>query len=296
MPQYLNPPPSLQSQGPLEIVRELGHGGEGHTDLVKSTNTSRLFAVKTCQPGHYSMTGTQPREVRILQGQMGRGKGHPRILKMKDYTFLPSSSSTDSGLKLLLFYEYHPGGDLARFCVGHTSEKFLTHVFRQMASALAFLHDGYRVRSGRWEESWKRIVHCDIKPANIFLKTALTAENPLPDVVLGDFGLATRNLEGNSGGTAAYMPPELPLKSGKADVWALGGSIYHMAHGNPPIDDMPEDFPGDLDDWTLRPEARRPRKLPRMYSKFLNGLVTDCLQMERKRRITSRELAEDLNR
>ncbi|MGA8454945.1 MAG: serine/threonine-protein kinase, partial [Streptosporangiaceae bacterium] len=81
------------------------------------------------------------------------------------------------------------------------------------------------------------IVHRDIKPANIMI----TAAN---QVKLTDFGIAhtvgdPRLTHTGTMGTQAYMAPELfnakPITPA-ADLWSLGATLYHAAHGHGPFD------------------------------------------------------------
>jgi len=87
---------------------------------------------------------------------------------------------------------------------------------KQINSGLKFLHD-------------KNIIHCDIKPENIFINSKLVAK-------IGDFGLA-RTIGKNKKtvvclfGSRDYLAPEViryKRISKKGDVWSLGCTMYYM--------------------------------------------------------------------
>lgn len=98
--------------------------------------------------------------------------------------------------------------------------------FTQIASALAYLHSDQ-----------VRVIHKDIKPANILLT------QDLKEVKLADFGVCTKLKEGQEFtdqicGTPNYLPPELlrdKRASFSADIWSAGCLLYCMIVGKPPF-------------------------------------------------------------
>lgn len=117
-------------------------------------------------------------------------------------------------------------GDVRSFIEGssaHLSKLELLkrlQIMRQVAIALSSVHE-------------QGFVHCDVKPANIFLKS--TGKKTC-DAFLGDFGLAMRRGDAGFGyaGTYFYMAPEvwccrrgLPA----IDMWAFGLIMLQMFCG-----------------------------------------------------------------
>lgn len=104
----------------------------------------------------------------------------------------------------------------------------------QLADALNYLHK-------------KKIVHRDVKPANIFLSTN-QSRNRLPYVRLGDFGVVkwgdfhqslatgTLTVTGQQGlGTLKYMSPEQAMRpkdvTTKSDVFSFGITLHEIFTG-----------------------------------------------------------------
>ncbi len=100
------------------------------------------------------------------------------------------------------------------------------------AQALSALHAAHQAG----------IVHRDIKPDNVFL-TVMAMVNDIVKVL--DFGVAKLldeapiTMAGAMVGSPAYMPPEQAYGrpvDGRADIYALGATMYHALSGCLPVD------------------------------------------------------------
>lgn len=255
-----------------QFIRKLGEGGQGQTEVVRRIHDNK-FLVRKSQK-EYRMYGSIPEEMHIFKNILSP---HPSIVAFDHSTYVPKDSS------LVLYFEHCQGGDLHNWIPRSRNlrdEDFIWSVFTQLADALAFLHHGYdrRARNPRVPPpGWKPVVHRDVKPANVFLRYKLTQNYPMPDVVLGDFGIATlRSVTGDCG-TKDWIGPELgsDMITAKSDVWALGAIMHALAHGEPP-------------------RAYRPRQLSSYYSKNLNDNMMDCLRTNPYDRVSSDSLVRHL--
>ncbi|PSN74772.1 kinase-like protein [Corynespora cassiicola Philippines] len=135
-------------------------------------------------------------------------------------------------------------------------EIFLWRLLWQMGLALCYLATGVDVeRMARNGEvvspahNWDPIIHCDIKPSNIFLTRARPGDE-YPTCVLGDFGHALcrsdqTNVQFERAftrlGTPAFRCPEFSTSiifDGRRDVYALG-LVLHCTAG---LLEVPNEF------------------------------------------------------
>jgi serine/threonine protein kinase len=144
------------------------------------------------------------------------------------------------------------------------------------------------------------IVHRDLKPSNLFL----TTEGGTRIVKVLDFGIAMDALPEHGArltetsavmGTPVYMAPEQFRRTrdvdGRADIWALGATLYEMLTGSPPFSGtantigvavVTDDFPPIEDS---RPDAPA----------ALRAVIARTLEKDpAKRFATMRELADAL--
>ncbi len=86
------------------------------------------------------------------------------------------------------------------------------------------------------------IVHGDLKPQNILLRTRSHEADILPTLVvepvLIDFGVACQEGSAQGGGTPAYMSPELAkgnqLIDHRSDLYSLGATLFELLVGRAP--------------------------------------------------------------
>ena len=202
---------------------------------------------------------------------------HDNIVKY--YDDIKEENGNES--KLYLILEFCENRDLSSL---RKKRKRLTEIEVQyyianLIEALKYLH----------EET--NIVHCDLKPGNIFLTDKL-------EVKLGDFGLAKRitsdYIPSINGGTIYYMAPESIKKSKckcsyKVDIWAIGIIIYELLTGQLPfyadknnkdeietkINSCKFDFPSEI-----------------VISKIAKDLIRQILVKDPNKRPTLRQIKE----
>jgi serine/threonine-protein kinase len=189
----------------------------------------------------------------------------------------------DSGLPFLAM-ELLDGRDLR--CViqacGRMAPAVVVQYALQACSALSEVHE-------------LGLVHCDVKPSNLFLAASRHASARLK---LLDFGIARSRLESNRGqhwsspdwvvGSPLYCSPEQlqggTELDGRTDIWSLGLVLYEMLTGLCPFaaGSIAETHSRVLGEPPPRLRELRPEIDPRLAS-----IVETCLQKDRRRRFSS---------
>jgi serine/threonine-protein kinase len=214
--------PTVGQIGRYALKYRIGEGGLGAVYAALDPLLSRPVAVKMLD------VRVEPSERATLDGlflQEARAAArlnHPHIVTVHDAgidrrgLYIAMERLKGADLRQLLHDGWRP-----------TPAQAATLV-RRVADALAYAHD-------------RGVVHCDIKPANIFM-----VGRSVPKVL--DFGIAriTRGPKGSAqsgliAGSPAYMAPEQlrgEAVDGRADVYALGTVLYellsgHRAHSTP---------------------------------------------------------------
>lgn len=187
-------------------LEKIGEGAFGEVYKATHKLTGKTCALKRIKEIDQSALD----EVEALQTV----KDHPNIASIQSY-FIARSS-------LWVVTRFCEGGDLNQYFWDKKPDVNVKFRFmKQMASAVAFLHD-------------KGVAHRDLKPENILI--ALDEKNE-PQVQLADFGIAkihcgeqmTHQFMTTCAGTALFFAPEVldtAVKGGrytsKADVFSLG--------------------------------------------------------------------------
>lgn len=198
--------------GRYRVDENIGRGGMGEVYKVWDNRRAAFLAMKVLHP--------DLAEDRVFLRRFAReaetlaALQHPNIVRFYGL-------EQDEGLTFLLM-EYVDGTTLRKQIFDAHRPLPPERILKIMTAACAALH--YAHGMGR--------VHCDMKPANIMVKTN-------GDIVVADFGIA-RMLESSTtttmatAGTPAYMAPEQVLgkkPTPETDIYALGVLLYEMVTG-----------------------------------------------------------------
>jgi serine/threonine protein kinase len=209
------------------IVRPVGRGGMGEVYEALQEPLQRRVALKTIIP---ELAASQSLFTRFRrEAESAAALGHPNIVQVTDFQSLP-------GEPPLLVMELLEGLTLKDVLERETKLEpgRAAFIAMQILSGLAAAH-----RAG--------IIHRDIKPGNVFLMSTLAVRDLVKIV---DFGVAKLVEDvavaaeakvtafGQVLGTLAYMAPEqahgLPVDH-RADLYAVGATLYHALSGVNPI-------------------------------------------------------------
>jgi len=239
------------------IIDVLGQGGFGITYLAEQVMAERKVCIKEFFPKEYYNRDEDSRSISL--GSQGSAEimdlykakfikeaktiaklDHPNIIHIFD-VFAENNTA-------YYVMEYIEGESLSALVKEHgaLSEGEAVGYIKQVAAALGNIHE-------------QRIMHLDIKPANIMLRKA----DGKP--VLIDFGLSKQyDAEGNQtsstpvGISAGYAPMEQYQQGGvkefspETDIYSLGATLYYLVTGCVPpqaaaiVDDGLPELPAHL--------------------------------------------------
>lgn len=251
----------------FRILRPIASGGSGTVFLAEQERLGRRVALKVVDRSRVGPPQAWQRLRR--EAAIAASLNHPNIV--------PVYAIGEEGDKGFIAMRHLAGPALNELALPVSPER-AARLALGIAEALDAAH-----REG--------IVHRDVKPANIIL------ENEVPYLV--DFGLArskmnaTLTSQGSVPGTLPYMAPELlsqasPSLDPRADVYALGATLYELLCGKPPFD------ASDPVAIMRKILLQEPPKLNLARSdRDLETLVMHALEKEPKRRLQSAELLAD---
>ncbi|CAF0837050.1 unnamed protein product [Adineta ricciae] len=204
--------------GYYELQKTIGNGGFGKVKQAIHLLTGEHVAIKIIDK---AKLGSDVARI-ALEIKAMKDLRHQHICQL--YQVI----ETDEYYFLVL--EYFCNGELFDYIVNRNrlSEEQARHFFRQIVSAVAYMHK-------------KGYCHRDLKPENLLLDRR---EN----LKLIDFGLCAQpkggiNLAylGTACGSPAYAAPEIiagtNYRGDVADVWSLGVLLYALLCGSLPFDD-----------------------------------------------------------
>jgi TolB-like protein/tRNA A-37 threonylcarbamoyl transferase component Bud32/Flp pilus assembly protein TadD len=244
-----------------EILEELGRGGMGVVYKARDTKLNRTVALKFLSP---NVLGTGEDKARFLhEAQAAAALNHPNICTIHEIEESDGQSF------------------IAMECV---EGECLRDMIRSGPLRLEEAVDiAVQVASGMQEAHEKKIVHRDIKSANIMITRKGRAK-------IMDFGLAKAGGQtvltrtDTTLGTYAYMSPEQARGENvdpRTDIWSLGVVLYEMITGRRP-------FRGDYEQAVvysiINEEPEPPTALRSGVPMELERIVIKCLRKEANQR------------
>ena len=205
--------------GPYRVLHPLGSGGMATVWLAHDERLDRAIALKVLGNvwADDASHSDSARARFLAEARTAASLDHPHVATVYDVGEAPDG-------QLFIAMAHCEGGSLAdRIARGPVPGEAALRVARELVSALEAAHA-------------RGIVHRDVKPANVLFDAAGRLR-------LADFGIATLAGQDTSHlgvvlGTAAYLAPE-QLRGGdvdhRADLWALGVTLYEMLAGRRPF-------------------------------------------------------------
>jgi serine/threonine protein kinase len=283
-PERLPPreqPPTIPG---FVIERELGRGGMGVVYQAWQPQLARRVAIKVVSAS--ALIGAEDRRRWLREAQaIGRVR-HRNVVQLHE------AGEQDGCLYLVL--DLITGGSLAERMTGPLPGRVAVELMTAVARAVEQIH-----KAG--------MLHLDIKPANILLDGV--SDGPLNQItpMIADFGIARAGddpgatVTGLIGvrGTPSFMAPEQiagdrAAIGPRADVYALGATLYSVLTGRPPFQAASVIETLDL---VRNREPAPMRTLVPGVPRDLETIALTCLRKDRRRRYASAELlADDLKR
>ena len=248
-----------------DFIKEkvLGKGSFGSVYLVTRKEDGKIYALKTVilEKLKKKEQENSVNEVRLLASV-----NHPNVIGYKEAFWDDKTNS------LNIIMEYADDGDLqSKICKKKNEGKLFNEILIwlysiQMIEGLKALHS-------------KKIMHRDLKSANIFLMK----ENH--QCKLGDMNVSKvikEKVLTTQTGTPYYASPEVwrdEPYSYKSDLWSIGCVIYEMCELHPPFNGR------DLDDLFYNVCKGKVKRINKIYSDELWQMIMMLLQTDVNKRV-----------
>ena len=241
----------------------LGKGSFGSVYLVRRRQDNKIYALKTVilEKLNKKEQENSVNEVRILASI-----NHPNVIGYKEAFWDDDKSA------LNIVMEYADDGDLhskiekMKKAGGYFKEPIIWSYAIQMIEGLKALHD-------------KKIMHRDLKSANIFLV------KDKHQCKLGDMNVSKvikEKVLHTQTGTPYYASPEVwndAPYSYKSDLWSIGCVIYELCELKPPFQGK------DLDELYENVCRGQPQRINAAYSEDLWKMILMLLQVDVNKRV-----------
>lgn len=258
--------------GRYRVTARLGAGGFGVVYRGRDDELQRDVAIKV--PLRERVATPPDAEAYLAEARVVAALDHPHIVPVHDV------GRTEDGLCFVVS-KFIDGTDLAaKIAAGRLPFDQSATLIATMAEALHYAHK-------------QRLVHRDVKPANILIDSS-------GKPYLADFGLALKDEDYGKGaglcGTPAYMSPEQAAGEGhrvdgRTDIFSLGVIFYELLTGRRPIRGNIAAVMNQI----VVDEPRPPRQIEDAIPKELERICLKALAKRASNRYTTaRDLADDL--
>ncbi len=216
-----------------ERLRLLGEGGAGRTWLARDRIRDRLVVLK--EPLETWQVDDDLRARVLREARLAARVRHPNVVHIEEVL--------EQGGAPIIVMQHVEGGSLAQLLrrEGVLSWQQAVSLTQGVLVGLEAVHAA-------------GILHCDLKPGNILLRSDGTP-------VLADFGVAVGtqstdtviHVDGPQAGTMSYMAPEVRTgtpSTKQSDIYSVAALLHECLYGAPPgaftVQYQQEDLPGSL--------------------------------------------------